>query len=91
MTTQKKTGSKKKAVATKATKQQHSRVTDESKVSKTKTKYEGTRVHADIYDLVNATRNTVSKIIKAGPQDWTRKEIIGSLRWLRNRDYLKIA
>lgn len=66
------------------------RVSDESKVAKTRKTFDPAResFRLDVYNKINQKNNTVAKITKAVGED--RSFIIKELRWLRNRDFLSI-
>jgi hypothetical protein len=66
------------------------RVSDESKVAKTRKTFDPAResFRLDVYGKINQKCNTVARITKAVGED--RSFIIKELRWLRNRDFLTI-
>lgn len=67
------------------------RVTDDSKVTKTKIKFDPAResFKLDVYNAINGKNNTVAKITKAVGED--RSYVIKELRWLRNRDFVRVT
>ncbi|MCK5644848.1 MAG: hypothetical protein KAJ19_28875 [Gammaproteobacteria bacterium] len=66
------------------------RVSDESKVAKTRKTFDPAResFRLDVYGKINQKNNTVARITKAVGED--RSFVIKELRWLRNRDFLTI-